>query len=212
MVGEADRDQWPCRSSSVVEHVGLDRRSVPNWGLVPTLIAAGRGPPPIDRGTPGPGPQRPTDQGYPFGVHRTPSEPASVGCRRRRRRRGWRCRRRCRGWQWGCQAGAAAAVAGDHHALDGMGRSRGGGRGGHVPGGQLGPDPRGGHHLVAGRLQGTATTSIPRGRPRPASRAGSPARLVAEAEVLADHHRPGARAVEQDRVPNARHRPPTARG
>jgi hypothetical protein len=71
--------RWPYRSPSKSSTWASTRRSVPNWGLVPTLTAAGRARPrstgaapwessPTDRGTPSgfPGPL-PTDRGTPLG-------------------------------------------------------------------------------------------------------------------------------------------------
>jgi hypothetical protein len=125
---------------------------VPNWGLVPTLIAAGR------EGDPGGG--------------------GEVG-------------------GGDAEQGAAAAVADHHLALDGERAAEGGGRGLHVAGGQLGPDPGRGDDLAGLGVQGDGDDLDPAGAAEVGQQGRVAGRLVAEAEVLPHHHGPGGQPVEQ---------------
>ena len=93
--------------------------------------------------------------------------------------------------------GAAAPVAGDHHPLDGVEAAEGGGRRGHVAGGQLGPDPGRGDDLAAVGVQADGDHLDPPGPAQVGQQVRVAGRLVAEAEVLPHHHRPGAQAAEE---------------
>src|SRR4029453_13907846 len=103
------------RSPSKSSTWASTRRSVPNWGLVPTLIAAGRA--------------RPSSSSV-----RWPGRHPAGGGGKGEAGRGLEVGRR------DAQQGAAAVVALDHHALHGVGAAKGGGRRGHVAGGELGAD------------------------------------------------------------------------
>jgi hypothetical protein len=89
-------------------------------------------------------------------------------------------------------------VALDHHALHGVGAAEGGGRRGHVAGGELGADPGRGHDVAVVGLQGDGDHLDPPGAAEVGQQGGVAGGLVAEAEVLAHHHRPGGQGVEQD--------------